>query len=182
MRKQSVIIANRHSTSISLEDEFFDELKELARQKDMSINQLVTEIDAVREQENLSSAIRVYILKELKNKFNFMQTKSFSFEELFRQHIFFPIRDFKLLSTTIIKDLFKKNAVRYTLHFCDFRADYSSSSSSRISLSTSSSKSSSVSISSFSLPSNRISCSSCISTFFRRRGVFWPGSFSSLHQ
>ena len=68
MRKQSVIIANRHSTSISLEDEFFDELKELARQKDMSINQLVTEIDAVREQENLSSAIRVYILKELKRQ------------------------------------------------------------------------------------------------------------------
>ena len=68
MRKQSVIIANRHSTSISLEDEFFDELKELARQKDMSINQLVTEIDAVREQENLSSAIRVYVLKELKKQ------------------------------------------------------------------------------------------------------------------
>ena len=68
MRNQSVIIANRHSTSISLEDEFFDELKELARQKDMSINQLVTEIDAVREQENLSSAIRVYILKELKKQ------------------------------------------------------------------------------------------------------------------
>ena len=68
MRKQSVIIANRHSTSISLEDEFFDELKELARQKDMSINLLVTEIDAVREQENLSSAIRVYILKELKKQ------------------------------------------------------------------------------------------------------------------
>ena len=68
MRKQSVIIANRHSTSISLEDEFFDELKELARQKDMSINQLVTEIDAGREQENLSSAIRVYILKELKKQ------------------------------------------------------------------------------------------------------------------
>ena len=68
MRKQSVIIANRHSTSISLEDEFFDELKELARQKDMSINQLVTEIDAVREQENLSRAIRVYILKELKKQ------------------------------------------------------------------------------------------------------------------
>ena len=68
MLKKSVVIANRHSTSISLEDEFFDELKELARQKDMSINQLVTEIDAVREQENLSSAIRVYILKELKKQ------------------------------------------------------------------------------------------------------------------
>lgn len=94
MRKQSVIIANRHSTSISLEDEFFDELKELARQKDMSINQLVTEIDAVREQENLSSAIRVYILKELKNKFNFMQTKSFSFEELFPSTYFLPYKGF----------------------------------------------------------------------------------------
>lgn len=94
MRKQSVIIANRHSTSISLEDEFFDELKELARQKDMSINQLVTEIDAVREQENLSSAIRVYILKELKNKFNFMQTKSFSFEELFSSTYFLPYKGF----------------------------------------------------------------------------------------
>lgn len=63
MRKLSVVIANRHSTSISLEDEFFDQLKKIAAEKNLSINQLVTQIDAERKQDNLSSAIRVYILK-----------------------------------------------------------------------------------------------------------------------
>lgn len=67
MLKKSVVIANRHSTSISLEQEFMDELQEIAHRKNLSINQLVTEIDSTREQENLSSAIRIYILKYLKN-------------------------------------------------------------------------------------------------------------------
>ncbi len=66
MIKKSVVIANRHSTSISLEKEFMDELKIIAEQKEMSINQLVTEIDSKREQDNLSSAIRIYILNHLK--------------------------------------------------------------------------------------------------------------------
>ncbi len=66
MRKQSVIIAGRHSTSISVEEEFWQQLKEIAAKKNMSINQLVTEIDGERKLENLSSAIRVYILQELK--------------------------------------------------------------------------------------------------------------------
>ena len=68
MRKISVIIANRHSTSICLEDEFYDELKKIANEKNISINALVTEIDAARENENLSSAIRVYILHYLLQK------------------------------------------------------------------------------------------------------------------
>lgn len=67
MLKKSIVIANRHSTSISLEQEFMDELHEIAHRKNLSINQLVTEIDSTREQENLSSAIRIYILKYLKN-------------------------------------------------------------------------------------------------------------------
>lgn len=66
MHKISVIIANRHSTSISLEPEFWAELKDIAKQKGLSINQLVSEIDSVRELENLSSAIRIYILNYLK--------------------------------------------------------------------------------------------------------------------
>lgn len=65
MRKLSVVIANRHSTSISLEDEFFDQLKKIAAEKNLSINQLITQIDAEREQDNLSSAIRIYILKHI---------------------------------------------------------------------------------------------------------------------
>ena len=67
MHKQSIIIANRHQTSISLEDEFFQELKNIANEKNLSINQLVTLIDSEREYENLSSAIRIYILKKLQN-------------------------------------------------------------------------------------------------------------------
>lgn len=67
MRKLSVVIAGRHSTSICLEDEFLDELKKIAAARNMSLNQLVTEIDASRTIENLSSAIRVYILNSLKS-------------------------------------------------------------------------------------------------------------------
>ena len=68
MKKKSVVIARRHSTSISLEDEFLTELEDIAQKKGVSINQLVTEIDSKREHENLSSAIRIYILRYLKNQ------------------------------------------------------------------------------------------------------------------
>ena len=68
MKKISVIIAGRHSTSISLEEEFWIELQNISKEKCLSINQLVTEIDSLRERENLSSAIRIYILRHLKNK------------------------------------------------------------------------------------------------------------------
>ncbi len=67
MRKQSVVIAGRHQTSISLEDEFYAELAAIAKERNISINQLVTEIDSSRRSENLSSAIRIYILAYLKN-------------------------------------------------------------------------------------------------------------------
>lgn len=67
MKKLSVIIANRHSTSISLEPEFIEELRNIASKSNMTINELITQIDSERQQENLSSAIRVYILKQLKN-------------------------------------------------------------------------------------------------------------------
>ena len=68
MRKLSIIIANRHQTSISLEDEFFEQLQSFAKEDDVSINKLVTSIDSEREQGNLSSAVRIYILKRLQNK------------------------------------------------------------------------------------------------------------------
>lgn len=67
MKKLSVVIANRHQTSISLEEEFLDALKSISEEK-LSLNQLITEIDSMREHENLSSAIRVYILQHLQNQ------------------------------------------------------------------------------------------------------------------
>lgn len=67
MHKISVIIANRHYTSICLEEEFLEILKQIAEKKNISINALVTEIDTNRTKDNLSSAIRVYILNYIKN-------------------------------------------------------------------------------------------------------------------
>lgn len=68
MIKRSVIIANRHQTSISLEDEFYTELQEICKKKNKSINEMITEIDSTRTNPNLSSAIRIYILNELKSQ------------------------------------------------------------------------------------------------------------------
>jgi predicted DNA-binding ribbon-helix-helix protein len=66
LQKRSVRIA-RHSTSISLEVEFWDELKRLASEQGLSLNQLVASIDTGRT-GNLSSALRLYVLRTLKDK------------------------------------------------------------------------------------------------------------------
>ena len=69
MKKISVVIAGRHFTSITLEEEFYDLLQQIAVEKKCSINSLVTEIDMKRDDDkNLSSAIRVYLLQYLKDK------------------------------------------------------------------------------------------------------------------
>ncbi len=60
MRKHSVVIAG-HGTSVSLEALFWDALKDIAKARGLSLNRLITEIDENRG-ENLSSAIRVYVL------------------------------------------------------------------------------------------------------------------------
>ncbi len=62
--KRSVIIAG-HRTSVSLEREFWDELRRLARDDGVSVNELVTRIDRVRT-GGLSSAIRVHVLERLR--------------------------------------------------------------------------------------------------------------------
>ena len=58
--KRSVTIAG-HRTSISLEEEFWDALCDIAREDGVSINALVGAIDKQRT-TNLSSAIRVFVL------------------------------------------------------------------------------------------------------------------------
>ncbi len=68
MLKKSVLIAGQHQTSISLEEEFFYELKNIAEQQNLSFNQLVTKVDSERTGENLSSALRLYVLAYYKNK------------------------------------------------------------------------------------------------------------------
>lgn len=66
IRKRSVIVSG-HRTSVSLEETFWEALAELANKRDVSINHLVTEIDR-ENQNNLSSAIRVYILRTFRER------------------------------------------------------------------------------------------------------------------
>jgi predicted DNA-binding ribbon-helix-helix protein len=51
-----------HKTSISLEDEFWDALKEIASDRYVMPSDLVADINANRQHANLSSAIRVFVL------------------------------------------------------------------------------------------------------------------------
>ncbi|WP_299945896.1 ribbon-helix-helix domain-containing protein [uncultured Ruegeria sp.] len=52
-----------HRTSVSLEDEFWQAFREIAREKELPINVLAANIDAERDPETgLASAIRVFIL------------------------------------------------------------------------------------------------------------------------
>lgn len=67
MKKISVLITGRHATSLSLEEEFIDALKQIAKAQKKSVNDLITEIDAKRKNKNLSSAVRVYVLLHIKN-------------------------------------------------------------------------------------------------------------------
>ena len=59
--KRSIVIAH-HKTSVSLEDNFWNGLKEIADARDQSISGLVTTIKMAHEQSNLSSAIRLFVL------------------------------------------------------------------------------------------------------------------------
>jgi predicted DNA-binding ribbon-helix-helix protein len=59
--KRSVYIAG-YKTSVSLEDEFWDSLKEIAGQRGMTVGALVATIDGNRQHANLSSAIRLFVL------------------------------------------------------------------------------------------------------------------------
>jgi len=67
--KRSVIIGG-HKTSVSLEDEFWMQLKEIADAKQTTVSQLLAQIDERRENSNLSSAIRVYVLEYFRNLAN----------------------------------------------------------------------------------------------------------------
>ena len=59
--KRSIVIAG-HKTSVSVEDEFWISLKEVAHERNMTLAELVGTIDADRQHANLSSAIRLFVL------------------------------------------------------------------------------------------------------------------------
>ena len=62
-KKRSVVVSG-HRTSVSLEPIFWDQLRTLASQRRISVNELVTLIDQQRA-GSLSSAIRVFVLQSV---------------------------------------------------------------------------------------------------------------------
>jgi len=65
--KRSVTIAG-HSTSVSLEEPFWQELKRMADERGLSLAALIANIDENRSVENLSSALRLAVLDDLRRR------------------------------------------------------------------------------------------------------------------
>jgi len=69
--KRSVMI-DGHKTSVSLEDSFWNGLKEIAHYQRITVSRLLENIDKER-QGNLSSAIRLCVLEEVRAHGDFWQ-------------------------------------------------------------------------------------------------------------
>jgi len=62
VEKRSVIVG-KHKTSISLEDEFWTAVKEIAASRQTTCSGLLREINESRQAPNLSSAVRLFVLQ-----------------------------------------------------------------------------------------------------------------------
>jgi predicted DNA-binding ribbon-helix-helix protein len=67
VKKRSLTIAG-HRTSIALEPEFWSGLEALAERRGVRLVALIEEIDSTRETPNLSSALRVAVLRDVQDQ------------------------------------------------------------------------------------------------------------------
>lgn len=65
--KRSVVIAG-HKTSVSLEEPFWRCLREIAHAQQATMSSVVADIEASRPGGNLSSAIRTYVLRKVREQ------------------------------------------------------------------------------------------------------------------
>ena len=65
--KRSIVLAGR-KTSMSLEDEFWNALKEIASDRYVTLSELVGDLDAHRQHGNLSPALRLFVLEYYRGK------------------------------------------------------------------------------------------------------------------
>jgi predicted DNA-binding ribbon-helix-helix protein len=64
--KRSIVVAG-HKTGVSLEEAFWNGMKEICGLRNMTLSELVGEIDHNRRQGNLSSANRLFVLDYFKS-------------------------------------------------------------------------------------------------------------------
>jgi predicted DNA-binding ribbon-helix-helix protein len=67
--KRSIVLSG-HKTSVSLEDDFWQSLREIATKRGETLSGLVATIDRDRHFANLSSAIRLYVLGFYRGQFH----------------------------------------------------------------------------------------------------------------
>jgi predicted DNA-binding ribbon-helix-helix protein len=65
--RRGVYVAG-HKTSVSVEDEFWEELIEIAKERGVSPSELITSINADRRHANLSSAVRLFVLNHYRTQ------------------------------------------------------------------------------------------------------------------
>jgi len=65
--KRSVVVGG-HKTSVSLEEPFWSALREIAGNQQITVSGLLKQIDLQRHNSNLSSAIRVYVLQNVRSQ------------------------------------------------------------------------------------------------------------------
>ncbi len=65
--KRSIVVAG-HKTSVSLEEAFWNGMKEISAARGVTLSELVGEIDGGRQQGNLSSAIRLFVLNHFRTR------------------------------------------------------------------------------------------------------------------
>jgi len=65
--KRSVVLRG-HKTSVSLEKEFWEGLREIAEVKNAALSSLLQQIDTDRRYANLSSAIRIFVFEYFRRR------------------------------------------------------------------------------------------------------------------
>ena len=65
--KRSIVL-NGHKTSVSLENEFWEGLRQIADTQKSKVSALVQRIDRERTNRNLSSAIRIFVFNYFREK------------------------------------------------------------------------------------------------------------------
>jgi len=72
LRPRSISVGDRRTT-VRLEDTYWEELKRMSAEGGMTVTQILTAIDATRP-GNLSSAIRVFILRSVRASLDHART------------------------------------------------------------------------------------------------------------
>jgi predicted DNA-binding ribbon-helix-helix protein len=65
--KRSIVVGG-HKTSVSLEEPFWQGLKDIASKRRQTLSELVASIDTERKFGNLSSAVRLFVLNHYQNR------------------------------------------------------------------------------------------------------------------